>query len=179
MVSTGLRLVIGSWKIMAISLPRTSCMVRAGSVRRSRPASLMLPWTRPLSCGIGRIMESAVTLFPEPDSPTIATVSFAAISNETFRTTGNHCPSRMNEVVRPEIDSTPNEVAARGGVTLPARWSVALGPILIVRLSQDGFSTRVQDRRDPAGLRRGGGDRWFRARIRPPPPASSCLRYAA
>ena len=52
------------------------------------------------------MIESAVTLLPEPDSPTIATVSFAATSNDTLRTTGIHCPSRMNEVVRPEIDST-------------------------------------------------------------------------
>ena len=90
MVSTGLRLVIGSWKIMAISLPRTSCIACSGNVRRSRPASLMLPWMRPLSSGISRMTERAVTLLPEPDSPTIATVSFAATSNDTLRTTGSH-----------------------------------------------------------------------------------------
>src|SRR5882724_10394673 len=122
MVITGLRLVIGSWKIMATSLPRTSRIACSGSVRRSRPASLMLPWIRPLSCGMSRMMERAVTLLPEPDSPTIATVSFAATSNDTFRTTGIHCPSRMNEVVRPAIDRTgvgasPNELAARVGFT--------------------------------------------------------------
>ncbi|MGY3425852.1 hypothetical protein ACVWZW_006356 [Bradyrhizobium sp. F1.13.4] len=106
MVSTGLRLVIGSWKIMAMSLPRTSFMLASGSVSRSRPASRTLPSTRPVSFGMSRMIESAVTLLPEPDSPTIATVSREAISNDTSRTTGIHCRSRMKDVVRPETDST-------------------------------------------------------------------------
>ena len=36
------------------------------------------------------MIESDVTLLPEPDSPTIATVSPGATSNETLRTTGRH-----------------------------------------------------------------------------------------
>ncbi|MGY3120698.1 hypothetical protein ACVWXQ_004635 [Bradyrhizobium sp. S3.14.4] len=106
MVSTGLRLVIGSWKIMATSLPRTSVMLASDSVSRSRPASVTRPSTRPLSFGMSRMMESAVTLLPEPDSPTIATVSLAAISNDTSRTTGIHCRSRRKDVVRPATDNT-------------------------------------------------------------------------
>ena len=90
MVSTGLRLVIGSWKIIATSLPRTSRIAWSGNFRRSRPASLILPSMRPFSCGISRMTERAVTLLPEPDSPTIATVSLAPMSNDTLRTTGIH-----------------------------------------------------------------------------------------
>ncbi|MGX1234045.1 hypothetical protein AB7M71_007137 [Bradyrhizobium japonicum] len=52
------------------------------------------------------MMESAVTLLPEPDSPTIATVSLAAISNDTSRTTGIHSRSRRKDVVRPATDNT-------------------------------------------------------------------------
>src|SRR5882724_5438900 len=154
MVSTGLRLVIGSWKIIATSLPRTSRIAGSGSVKRSRPASLMLPSMRPFSCGMSRMTDSAVTLLPEPDSPTIATVSLAATSKDTLRTTGIHCPSRMNEVVRPEIDSTGELVAP--GFAPAASWSDAFGPILIQKL---GFSSRVDDQQDQARFRRGGGGR--------------------
>src|SRR5258705_4329351 len=113
---------------------------------------------------MSRMMERAVTFLPEPASPTIATVSFAATSNDTLRTTGIHCPSRMNEVVRPAIDSTgvcasPNDPAAPGGFAPVASWSSPLGPILILKLSKHGFSSRVHDRHDPARFRRGGADR--------------------
>jgi hypothetical protein len=46
------------------------------------------------------MIESAVTLLPEPDSPTTARVSFGAMSKETFRTTGFHRPSTRKDVVR-------------------------------------------------------------------------------
>ncbi|MGX1320365.1 hypothetical protein AB7M17_003818 [Bradyrhizobium sp. USDA 377] len=105
-VSTGLRLVIGSWKIIATSLPRMSFMLASGSDKRSLPASVTRPSTRPISFGTSRMIESAETLLPEPDSPTIATVSRGAMSNETLRTTGTHCRSSMKEVVRPATDST-------------------------------------------------------------------------
>ena len=44
--------------------------------------------------GVSRMIDSAVTLLPEPDSPTIATVSLGAMSKETLRTTGIPLPSR-------------------------------------------------------------------------------------
>src|SRR6185295_18028792 len=141
------------------------------------PASLMLPSMRPFSRGMSRMTERAVTLLPEPDSPTIATVCFAATSNDTFRTTGHHCPSRRNEVVSPEIDSTgvcasPDEPAAGGGFAPATSGASPLGPMLILKLSQLGFSSRVRDRHAPARLRRGDDDRCYRARIRPPRPES-------
>src|SRR5207247_4054524 len=99
-------------------------------------------------------------------------------SNDTSRTTGLHCPSRMNEVVRPEIDKTgvcasPDERAAGGGFAPATSGASPLGPVLILKLSKLGFSSRVRDRHDPARYRRGGGDRWYRGRIQPPLPASS------
>ena len=46
------------------------------------------------------MIDNAVTLLPEPDSPTIATVSRGATSNEMPFTTVFHTPSTRNDVVR-------------------------------------------------------------------------------
>src|SRR5262245_564827 len=78
---TGFSELIGSWKIIAISLPRTARSSRCLSPISSRPSSWMLPetsapWRRPMS-------ESAVTLLPEPDSPTNPSDSPAASENPT------------------------------------------------------------------------------------------------
>ena len=144
MVSTGLRLVIGSWKIIATSLPRMSFISASGSVSRSRPESMMRPSLRPLSLGMSRMIDSAVTLLPEPDSPTIATVSRGAISKETLRTTGIHCRSRRKDVVRPATDSTG-----------ACRFGNRLGQICLRRCSCDCPSSHACGRQVPAALRRG------------------------
>ena len=79
MVSTGLRLVIGSWKIIAMWLPRTLRIASSGSVEQvaalEHDAALRCGRS---TCGRSRMIDSAVTLLPEPDSPTIATVSRGA-----------------------------------------------------------------------------------------------------
>ena len=76
--------VIGSWKIIEISLPRTSRISSSEILSRSRPASLIEPDTmRPGGSGISRISESAVMLLLQPDSPTMATISPAATSKST------------------------------------------------------------------------------------------------
>src|SRR5882724_3491656 len=152
MVITGLRLVIGSWKIMATSLPRTSRIVCSGIVRRSRPPSWMLPSMRPFCCGTRRMMESAVTLLPEPDSPTIATVCFAATSNDTLRTTGTHCPSRTNEVVRPVIDSTGVGMVSVSPFTIHAAWQGFAAPMTANGLQHE-FNRRFR-RRHACDMRR-------------------------
>src|SRR6516165_2586189 len=54
----------------------------------------------PGGVGMRRITESAVTLLPDPDSPTIASVSPASMSNETWSTAVT-CPrSVLKRVVR-------------------------------------------------------------------------------
>ena len=79
MVITGLSEVIGSWKIIEISLPRTLRISGSLSSSKLRPASLTVPETmRPGGSGIRRISDSAVMLLPQPDSPTIASVSWRA-----------------------------------------------------------------------------------------------------
>ncbi len=84
MVSTGFSEVIGSWKIMAISRPRTRRISSSLSFRRSRLLKSIVPSTiRPAGPCTSRMIESADTLLPHPDSPTSATVSPAFTSHVT------------------------------------------------------------------------------------------------
>ena len=68
MVITGLSEVIGSWKIIEISLPRMSRMAASSrpsevdAVERTEP-----PTMRPGGSATRRIRESAVTLLPQPE----------------------------------------------------------------------------------------------------------------
>ena len=73
-VKLGLSEVIGSWKIMASRLPRRSCICRSGSAASSRPSKATEPDMRVPASGSSRMMESAVTLLPQPDSPTMPSV---------------------------------------------------------------------------------------------------------
>ena len=79
-VSTGFRLVIGSWKIIAISRPRISRSSGRSSCEQvaALEARACRSVTRPAR---GRMPSSAseVTLLPQPDSPTIPSVSPGAI----------------------------------------------------------------------------------------------------
>ncbi len=91
MASTGLSEVIGSWKIIAISAPRTRRISASGSAARSRVAAPPRHSTRPASIrppsrAISRRTASAVADLPEPDSPTIASVSPGSTWKESPRT---------------------------------------------------------------------------------------------
>ncbi len=74
--STGLSDVIGSWKIMAISRPRMRRISSSESCSSSRPSKRTDPLgMRAVPGGSSCMMASADTDLPEPDSPTIATIS--------------------------------------------------------------------------------------------------------
>ena len=82
-VRTGLSEVMGSWKIMLISLPR---MLRISTSERSSrflPLKRMAPAILPGGSGIRRRMDMAVTDLPQPLSPTTARVSPASTWKET------------------------------------------------------------------------------------------------
>ena len=66
---TGLSDVIGSWKIIAISPPRTRRMARSLKVVSSRSARRIEPDRGFSDRESRRMMESAVSDLPEPDSP--------------------------------------------------------------------------------------------------------------
>ena len=96
-VKTGLSEVIGSWKIMPISLPRIVRMSGSGACARSTVSALRSPaWPRrnssrppamwPPPNSTSRISDSDDTDLPEPDSPTTATVSPGAIEKLTSST---------------------------------------------------------------------------------------------
>ena len=83
-VYTGFNAVIGSWKIIEISLPRIARICSLVSGTRSRPLNRIRPPTiLPGGCGMSFSMERAVTLLPLPDSPTTASVSPGFTSYDT------------------------------------------------------------------------------------------------
>ncbi len=70
---TGLRAVIGSWKIMPMRAPRIWQSSLSGRARRSRPSSRMRPAAR-MPPGSRPMMASASRDLPDPDSPTMPSV---------------------------------------------------------------------------------------------------------
>ncbi len=82
--STGFSEVTGSWKIIAMSRPRTRRTSRSGKASRSRPMNSTLPVTVELLIMRTRPrMASALMLLPQPDSPTRPTVSPGAMAKLT------------------------------------------------------------------------------------------------
>ena len=81
-LNTGLSELIGSWKTHAISLPRSACSSGILACSRSRPCHITRPLRSALS-GSRLSTDIAVTLLPEPDSPTSATVRFSGTSKLT------------------------------------------------------------------------------------------------
>jgi hypothetical protein len=72
---------MGSWNTMEIWAPRTWRISSSLSSSRSRPLKLMTPSTiLPGGSGIRRKMDMALTDLPQPDSPTMATVSPSSTS---------------------------------------------------------------------------------------------------
>ena len=92
-------LVIGSWKMKLTPLPRTERSSRSGAPIISRPPYETLPDTR-AEAGSRETVESALTDFPEPLSPTSATVSPRSTENDTPRTAGTSRPSSRNATFR-------------------------------------------------------------------------------
>ena len=81
-VNTGFRELIGSWKIIEISAPRSFCSSPGARARRLRPPyRIWLPGgTVEFSLGSRPRIARAVTDLPLPDSPTSATVLFTGMS---------------------------------------------------------------------------------------------------
>ena len=77
MENTGFREVMGSWMISAIWLPRISLISLSDSCTRSLPfqEGSDRPTMRPGGSGMSRINDNMVTDLPEPDSPTMPSVS--------------------------------------------------------------------------------------------------------
>ena len=80
-VITGFRAVIGSWKIMAMRVPRRSRSRARLALSTFSPARRISPALGMSSRGNRPITACDVTLLPEPDSPTTHKISPAATEN--------------------------------------------------------------------------------------------------
>src|SRR5580658_10154337 len=86
MVLVGSSELSGSWKIMAISLPRTCRSSSCFRPTSSRPSSLIEPPTIDPPGGSSPMIDSPVMDLPQPDSPTTPRVSPASICMSMFPT---------------------------------------------------------------------------------------------
>ena len=92
--NSGLSEAIGSCRIMAIRLPRTRRISASDLSSRFSPSNIMRPCTMRAAGGSRRMMVSASVLLPEPDSPTMPSVSPASrlkVTSSTARTTRVPC----------------------------------------------------------------------------------------
>jgi hypothetical protein len=113
MVMTGLREVMGSWKIIAIRAPRSLRSAGSGSVSRSCPSKRMRPdRTFRLSGGKRPMIVLAVTDLPDPDSPTMHRISPRCSRSETSRTAWARSPASGRSTVRPSISSSGSLIGA-------------------------------------------------------------------
>src|SRR4029453_9517937 len=86
-VCSGLSEVIGSWKMIEMFVPRISPLPLSAAVNSSRPRKRIWPeGCEALGYGSNFRIDSALTDFPEPDSPTSATHSPRLTENETWST---------------------------------------------------------------------------------------------
>ena len=102
---TGLSEVIGSWKIIDDLVAAHRAHLRLGEPQQVAAVEQDLPPTmRPGGSGTRRMMESAVMLLPQPDSPTMASVSPASSAKDTSSTafTG---PRRVASCVLSPLDT--------------------------------------------------------------------------
>src|SRR3977135_3369728 len=90
--------------------PRTARISDSGSASSSRPLKRRLPRAmRPGGC-TRRMIDSAVTDLPLPDSPTSPSVSPARISKLTSSTAGTGPMGRSKTVVRFETESKDSDI---------------------------------------------------------------------
>ena len=83
----GFKQVIGSWKIIETSLPRRRCISFSLAFTMSCSPRRTAPWgMRAGGMGFNFITVWAVTLLPQPDSPTMASTSPSCRENVTPRT---------------------------------------------------------------------------------------------
>ena len=76
MENTGFSEVCGSWRIMEILRPRIFRISSSDFLVRSSPSRMISPETmRAAGLGTSPSRDSAVIVFPQPDSPTIPKVS--------------------------------------------------------------------------------------------------------
>jgi len=99
-------------RMIEISRPRTLRIWRSVRAARSLPSNRMLPPVmRPVGSGSRRMTESAVTLLPQPDSPTTASVSPRSTWSD-MRSTARTSPLRPRKAVD-RVSTSSSATSAR------------------------------------------------------------------
>ena len=102
---TGFSDVIGSWKIIAMSLPRRARSLRGVICSRSSPLKSASPVEIVLRGLFRPMIERHVTLLPQPDSPTIPSV-FPFSTEKLTPSTALTMPSSVRKLVRSSLTSS-------------------------------------------------------------------------
>src|SRR5262249_31801902 len=165
MVKAGLSEVIGSWKIIEILLPRSSRSCAAGRPRRSVPSNRTAPPAmRPGGWGTRPMMLWAVTLLPQPLSPTTPRVR-PAKSVKLTPSTARNSPSSVAKCVLSSLTSRSGVAPSRLGESAcpVGRWlqlmvSVIAGFVSLCRYFGEHCDPPVSRKSDaydtsPDGLR--------------------------
>src|SRR5579872_6571256 len=114
-VSTGLSEVIGSWKMIAMSLPRIRRISDSLFFKRFSPLKMISPASiRPGGEGMSRMIVSALTDLPLPDSPTMPSVEPLSIAYER-PLTARTMPSSVLKLTRRSLTSSRLMVIRRSG----------------------------------------------------------------
>src|SRR3954447_16066742 len=171
-VITGFRLVIGSWKIIPIWLPRSFRSSLAGIFSRSRPSKRISPPTiRPGGLWISPRIDIAVTLLPDPDSPTTPNVSPGWRSQLTSFTARTTPPGVTNSVVSPWMERTgllTNSASSNDPLLKTRTDRRAMGHSCATAVSHDCGPPKSQlTVTDRALLPEGGERRLLRHRVAP------------
>ena len=105
---TGLSEVIGSWKIMPMSLPRTAQHLGLAEAEEVAALEQRLAGGRcaPSARAAGRMIDSAVIDLPEPLSPAMHSVSPRSRSKEMWSTTTRAPCGVATEVARSRTESS-------------------------------------------------------------------------
>jgi len=109
-VNDGLSAVIGSWNTMAIWEPRSFLRWAADSSRRDVPPTLMSPVHAAVG-GSSPMAAIAVIDLPDPDSPTIATIS----PGETDSDTPSTARAAPNDTTRSLMSSADSGICTVSG----------------------------------------------------------------
>src|SRR4051812_40098967 len=115
-VWSGLSELIGSWKIMVMSLPRTLRNSRAETLRRSCPLNLISPEGWLAAPGRSCRIDNAVTDLPDPDSPTSPSVSPRRTSKEMCRTASVTVVPCVKRTERSRIERSDSGLGGTGPI---------------------------------------------------------------
>ena len=134
----GSRDVIGSWKTIPMSPPRTLRISLFDSRTRSRPSSSTCPAQMRPPGGSRRMTEVPSMVLPQPDSPTRPSVSPSATARLTPSTARTVASRSRISTRRSLISRTLTGARQERGRSRSAAMSLSPGPVLHSRCAHRG-----------------------------------------